>query len=202
MSMLGSIFTSTGLGVLAPLRQRRDLVTGLDFVNRIVIRRTVSLGAADDPDIRRRRFDLAKSRRYGSAPAPRRDEEVARLRSRGAPTRRGKYVRPHVEHRQEVITPARVRDGDDHRLLGEVEVSNGVQRVEIRPHDLPHVGGRKRRKAEQRIHRRADPFAGLDIGELLAGHVHGHERVEVDVGVPGNGLRLLLGNGALCLCGE
>ena len=190
------------LGRLAPLRQRRDLVTGLDFVNRIVVRRPISLGAANDPDIGRRRFDLRKSRRYGPVPAPRRDEEIARLRSRRAPTRRGKYVRPHVEHGQKIITPARVRDGDDHRLFGEVEIANGVQRVEIGPHHLPHVGGRKRRKAEQRIHRRADPFAGLDIRELLAGHVHCHKRVEIDVGVPGNGLRLLFGDGALCLCGE
>ena len=111
---------------LTPLRQRRDLVTGLDFVNRIVVRRTISLGAANDPDIGRRRFDLRKSCRYGSAPAPWRNEEVARLRSRGAPTRRRKYVRPHVEHGQEIITSARVGDGDDHRLLGEVEISNGV----------------------------------------------------------------------------
>ena len=84
---------------LAPLRERRDFVPGLNFVNRIVVRRTVSLRAANDPDVGRRRFDLCKSCRNGSAPASRRDQEIARLRSRGAPTRRREYVRPHVENR-------------------------------------------------------------------------------------------------------
>ena len=46
------------------------------------------------------------------------------------------------------------------------------------------------------------PFARFNIRELLASRIHGHERIEVDVGIPGNGLRLLLGDGALRLRGE
>ena len=78
MSILGSIITSTGLGGLPHSERRRDFVTGLNFVNRIVIRRTVSFGATNDPDVGSGRFDLRKSCRYGSAPAPWRDEEIAR----------------------------------------------------------------------------------------------------------------------------
>ena len=144
------------LGRLAPLRERRDLVTGLNFVNRIVIRRTVSLGAANDPDVGSGRFDLRKSCRYGSAPASRRDEEIARLRSRGAPTRRRKYVRPHVEHRQQVITPARVRDRDDHRLLRQVQIAAGIQSVEVRAHDRFEIRWWECVRVSEHIHRAAE----------------------------------------------
>ena len=137
---------------LAPLRQRRDLVAGLNFVNRIVIRRTVSLRAANDPDVGSRRFDLRKSCRNGSAPASWRDQEIARLRSRGAPTRRRKYVRPHVEHRQEIITPARVRDRNDHRFLRQVQIAAGIQRVEVRSHDRFEIRGRECVCVSERVH--------------------------------------------------
>jgi hypothetical protein len=69
------------LRCLAPFRERRDLVSGLNFVNRFVILRTVSLGASDDPDIGSRRFYLGKSRGNGSAPAPWREKEIGRLRT-------------------------------------------------------------------------------------------------------------------------
>ncbi len=34
-------------------------------------------------------------------------------------------------------------------------------------------------------------FAGLDVGELLARHVHRDERIEVDVGIDADGARLV-----------
>ena len=60
MSIFGSIFDLERPWRLAPLGQRRDLVAGLDLVNRIIVRRTVGLGAADDPDIGRRRADTLR----------------------------------------------------------------------------------------------------------------------------------------------
>ena len=191
------------LGRLAPIRERRDLVTSLNFVNRIVIRRTVSLSAANDPDVGSRRFDLRKSCRYRSAPASWRDEEIARLRSRRAPTRRRKYVRPHVEHRQQIVAPAGVRDRNDHRLLRQVQIGAGIQSVEVRAHDRFEIRWWERLHVNEHVHRAAeDPWTRGLIRKLLAGHVHGHERVEVDVGIRGNGLRLLLGDGALRPRGE
>ena len=44
-------------GLLAPLRERSDLVACLDLVYGVVVRRAVGLGAANDPDIGRRCID-------------------------------------------------------------------------------------------------------------------------------------------------
>ena len=57
MSTLGIDLHLDRLRRLAPFRERRDLVAGLDLVNRLIVRRAVRLGAADDPDIGRRRVD-------------------------------------------------------------------------------------------------------------------------------------------------
>ena len=83
-----------------PLRQRCYLVAGLDLVHGIVIARAVCLGATDDPNIGRGRLDLGHAVRDRAGPTRRRDEVIACLRSGRPPSRRGKYVAPHVEHRQ------------------------------------------------------------------------------------------------------
>ena len=41
------------LGCLSEFGKQRDLIASLNLVNRIIVRRAVRLGAADDPDIRR-----------------------------------------------------------------------------------------------------------------------------------------------------
>lgn len=43
----------------APIRQQRDPVTILNLVNRLVVLYAVRLGAADNPNIRRRRVDIS-----------------------------------------------------------------------------------------------------------------------------------------------
>src|SRR6202040_783240 len=50
---------------------------------------------------------------------------------------------------------------------------------------------------EKRVHRSAHPLAGLNIRELLAGHVHRHERVEIDVRIHGDGSCVLFVDRAL-----
>ena len=189
--------------LLAPLRQRRDLVAGLDLVHGVVVRRAVGLGAADDPDIGRRRIDALRVVRQPEfldeplaqvrPPARRRDQEIACFRSGGAPARRGEHVGPHVEHRQQIVAAAGVRHRDDHRLLGQIEPAARIERIEIRPnHDL-HVGGGKRSDIGEAVHRAADaPGLGLLIGELLSGHVHGDEGIEIEIGVDADGVRLFL----------
>ena len=72
---------------LTPLRQRRNLIAILDLVNRIVVGGPVGLGAANDPDIGRRRFDLGEVGGNRSAPAWRRHQKISRLRSGRAPAR-------------------------------------------------------------------------------------------------------------------
>ena len=44
-------------------------------------------------------------------------------------------------------------------------------------------------------------LAGLDVRELLPGQVHRDERIEVEVGIDRDGVRILLGD-RLCLRGE
>ena len=86
----------------------------------------------------------------------------------------------------------RVWDRDDHRLLGQVEPGAGIERVEVRPDHDPHVRRRERRHIGERIHRRADAFGLGDVGQLLAGKVHRHERIEIGVGRHADRVRVLL----------
>ena len=164
------------LGGLAPARDRRDLVAGLDLVHGVVVGRPVGLGAADDPDIRRGRVDANHARRQRAAPARRHHGIVAGLGSGGAPARRGEHVGPHVEHRQQVVAPLRIGNRDDHRLLGQVEPGAGIQRVEVRPdHDL-HVRRRVCGDVGERVHRRVDALGLGDVGQLLSREVHCDQR--------------------------
>ena len=135
-----------------------------------------------------------------AAPAGRRHEEVAGSRSRGAPAGRSEHVGPHVEHRQQIIAPAGVGRRDDHRLLGQIEPAARIERVEIRPHHDAHVGGGKCSDIGEAVHRAADASRGrLLIGELLPGQVHGHRRIEIEIGVDADGMRLLLGDRAAAM---
>ena len=195
------------LRLLAPLRQRRDLVAGLDLVNRVVVGRAVGLGAADDPDIRRRRVDALRavgslnsstnlSRRSGQPGGVTR--KLPASRSGRAPARRGEHVGPHVEHRQQVIAAAGVGRRDDHRLLGQIEPAAGIERVEVRPTTTRMSAVGNARDIGERVHRAADASrARLLIGELLARQVHGDERIEIEIGVDADRVRLLLGDGRL-----
>ena len=162
MSTAGSTVPTTGSGGLAPVRQRRDLVAGLDLVDRVVVGRSVGLGAADDPDIGRRRVDANDARRQRAGPARRRHGEIAGLGSGRAPAGRGEHVGPHVEHRQQVIAPVRIGHRDDHRLLRQIEPGAGIERVEVRPHHHLHV---RRRDMPATL---ANVFAGAEIPSGLA----------------------------------
>jgi hypothetical protein len=161
----------------------------------VVIGRAVSLGAANDPDIGSGRADTRKSLWNRSAPAGWRYKEIDRLGAGRPPARRREHIRPHVEHRQEVIPPARVRHGDDLRFFGEIEPRNGIERIEVDPHDHLQIGRRKRRDIHERIHRPfAKFFPRLDVRGLLSRNVYRDERIEVEVGIDRDGARSLLGD--------
>jgi hypothetical protein len=53
---------------------------------------------------------------------------------------------------------------------------------------------------DERVHRAFK--ISRAVGELLPGYVHRHDGIEVNIGIHGNGVRLLFGDGALRLCGE
>ena len=61
-----------------------------------------------------------------------------------------------------------------------------------------HVGRGIRRHVDEHVHRTlAELLARLDVGELLARHVHRDERIEVEIGVDADGVRLLFGDAGL-----
>ena len=63
------------------------------------------------------------------------------------------------------------------------------------PHDDLEIGGRIRRDVDEHVHRAfAELLAGLDVRGLLPRDVHRDERVEVEVGIDADGVRLLLGD--------
>ena len=195
------------LGCLSPLGKRRDLVACLDLVNRVVVLRAVRLRTADDPDVRSRGIDalgvfrelefLDEPISQIGPPSGRNDNEIASLCTGCAPARRGEHIRPHVEHRQQVIAAVCIGNRHDHRLLGEIKPSRGVERIEIRPNNDFHVRWGILRNVCERVHWPAKSFPRLDIAELFARYVHGDERVKIEVRVDSDRVRLLLSGGLL-----
>ena len=89
----------------------------------------------------------------------------------------------------------RIGHRDDHRLLGEIEVADGVEGVEVGAHDDAIIGRRIRRHIGDRVHWAvAEAAAGGSVGELPARYVHGDEGVEIDVGIDADRVRFLLGD--------
>ena len=177
----------------APVRERRDFVAGLNLMHRGVIRRSVRPGAADDPDVGSWCGDARDSCRNLAAPAGRGDEETGRLGSGRPPAGRRENVRPHVEHRQEVISPVRVWRGDDLRFLGEVQPRDRIERVEVDPHDHLQVCWWVLRNVHEHVHRAfAKLLSGFDVRGLLARDVHRQQRIEVEISLDSDGSGLLL----------
>ena len=205
MSTLGSILTSTGFGVLPKFGKRGDLVAGLDLVNRSVVRRAVRLGAANDPDIGRWRFDplrvlwklelLGKPVAQIRPPARGRYQERPGLGARRPPAWRRKHIGPHVEHWQQVIASVSIRNRDDDGLFGHVQPCAGIQRVEVGAHDTLEICRRIFGHVDERVHWTFEGFlARFNVRELLSGNVHRHDGVEINIGVHCDGVRLLFGD--------
>lgn len=91
----------------------------------------VGLPAADDPDIGRGRLDAFNTIRQPALPSLRYHREVPGARAAGAFAGHGQGVGPPVHHRQQVLAPLRIRPGSDDRLLGQVELCERVERVEV-----------------------------------------------------------------------
>jgi hypothetical protein len=84
---------------------------------------------------------------------------------------------------------------DDDRPVSQIEPAARIERVEIGPHHHPHIGGRKRLDISEAIHRAAErSWARRHVGELPARDVHGHQRIEIEIGIDAYRMRLLLGD--------
>ena len=137
MSTVGSAHERRGSDRgLAPLRERSHPEAVLELVDRRVVRRSVGLGAADDPIVGRRRVDPLDAGRQRAAPAGRDDGVGCRAGAAGALAGHRVDVGPHVVERQNVVPAPGIRNRDDHRLPGHVEPGHRIERVEVRPHDL------------------------------------------------------------------
>ena len=161
-------------------------------MNRVVVLDAVGLSAAYDPDIGCGRVDPLDIRRQLPAPARRNDGETRAAGPVRAFSRDGEDIAPHVEHGQHEVAAAGVRGRDNDRARSEVEPGARIERIEIRPHHRPHVGGRKRANVSECVRW---PTHGTDLGievdQLLARQVHEDQRIKIDVGLLRNRLRFV-----------
>ncbi|MNF82618.1 hypothetical protein D3C84_649270 [compost metagenome] len=185
-------FHADRFGRLAEPGQRRHGVTRLNLVHRRVVCHAVRLGAADDPDKRRRRRQMIHPGRHRAGPARWRHQKLPRLGPCGAPAWRSEHIAPHIEHRQQIEAAVRVRRGDDQRFLRQIEPGDGIQSVEIGAHNAFEIRRRILRHAHKHVHRTfAEFLAGFDIGELLAGDIHGQQWIEIHIGIHADGVSFL-----------
>jgi signal transduction histidine kinase len=96
-----------------------------------------------------------------------------------------------------LIAAVRIGNRYDHRLLGEIQPSRGVERVEIRPNNGFQVRWGILRKIYERVHWPPKSFPRFDIADLFARYVHGDERVKIEVRVDSDRVGLLLSGGLL-----
>src|ERR1700733_1091809 len=88
--------------------------------------------------------------------------------------------------------------------LREVQPRDGIEGVEVRPHDIAEVGGREYRDVCECVHRpAADDLPWFDIDGLTPRGVHQDKRVEVDVRLDADFICVLLVDwvdAVLCHC--
>jgi hypothetical protein len=184
-----------GLGRFTQLRKRRDHVAFLHLVDGLVILRAVCLSAPDDPDVGGGRVDALYVVGKVALPSGRHDRKANGSGTRRAFAGAGKHVSPHVEHRQEVVAALCVSSRNDHRLLREVEPRDGIERVEVRPHDIAKVRRREYRDVRKGVHwSTADDFACVDIDGLTPCRIHQDQRIKIDVRLDADIIGVLLGN--------
>ena len=94
-----------------------------------------------------------------------------------------KDVGPRVEHRHQVVAVLHLRDGEDVRLLREIEPGDRVQRVGVGRGHVLELRGRISSHVRELAHRGVVPVGLRDVGHDPAGHLHRDERVPVDVRV-------------------
>jgi hypothetical protein len=133
---------------------------------------------------RRRSIDALQTLRQLTLPVGSDHDKIAGARAGGALAHAGERIHPHVEQLQQIVAALRVRHRNDDGLVGQIEPARGIKRVEIGVRGAAHRGGRKRARVRERIHRpAAEHLVRLDIGEVLARHIHQHKRIEIDIGL-------------------
>ena len=179
----------------SPFRKRRDFVAVLYLMDRIIVCWIIRLSASNDPDVRRRRADPRHSCRNGPTPIGWRKKEVAGLCAGGARTGRRKYIGPHIEHRQEVISAISIRRGNDHRLFGHIEPCGGLKSIKVYSYHSFEITGRVLARAREEIHRTsAEFFTRRNVGRLFSCQIHYYQWVEVKIGVDPDGMSRVLRN--------
>jgi hypothetical protein len=77
--------------------------------------------------------------------------------------------------------------------LREVQPSDRVQRVEVRPHNIAEIRRRECQDVREGVHRSApEGLPGFDVDSLTPRRVHHNERIKVGLGFDSDLVGLLL----------
>jgi hypothetical protein len=97
--------------------------------------------------------------------------------------------------RRYIVAAVCIRHRHDHGLFCEVQPGRRVERVEVRPDHCLHLCCGISRNVHEDVHRTFECFHGLNVCELEPCQVHGDERIEIEIGVDADGVRLFFGDG-------
>ena len=167
---------------LAPGAERRQLVLLLQRVHDVVVLRAVRLHLPVHPhEPRRRPVRLLDTGRRRALPARAGDQEARGAGPGRALADRREHVAPHVEERDHVVAPARIRHRQHERFLVEVRPGRREQRVEPGPRHRPERGVRVLRHDRELVDGRRDLTRGGHRGPCRLRQVHHDEREAVEV---------------------
>src|SRR6516165_5706959 len=157
----------------------------------LIILRAVGPGSANDPDERSRSINSLGTLGQLSLPARSNHDKITGARARRALSYPSECVGPHVEHLQQVIATLRVRYRNDDRFPGQIEPAQRIECVEVGVSGAPKICWRERARVRERVHWPATKLLTcLDVAEVLAANIHDYKRVEIDVCLLRDALRL------------
>ena len=171
---------------LAVGTERDQLELVLERVHgRVVFRRAGAVDAAKDPYDAGRRLVLLDTGGKRARPSRAGDRVGLRAGAGGALAGDLEHVGPAVEHGHQEVAFLHVGDAQHPRFLADIEKGSRVERIGVgRRHVAKGCIGILT-QLDQLPHRGARAFRGCDVRYDPTGHLHGDERIAVDVGVGG-----------------
>ncbi|MCY1394381.1 hypothetical protein D3C76_850620 [compost metagenome] len=170
-----------------PGAQRLEAEPLLQAVDLGIVLRPAALDAADHPGQLGRHADQLHAFRHFAFPGRAGNEVGPGCIADGAGAGAGDHVGPGIHDRHHEVVPGGRGNAEHQRFGTQVEVTDGVQRVDVGRYHAVEVGVGEARAVLKIVH------PGGAHGELmLPGQLHHHQRVAVQIA----------GGGGLCLVVE